>query len=148
MQAKQFWSFLATMLVTGVVLAAYDFLRPLNVDVFAPEDNVPETCARFFSATGWGNGAWNENRPHELYVTQMDFDCNVDVLYGFGGWDHDGSGEWLSLAGTIRGDKLLLAIDIYEADVFYLLSEDGESLSGRFESRDRTRIATVRLTRL
>ena len=148
MHAKQFWGVVMSTLLTAVAYADHDFVRPLNIQLFALADNVPAGCARFFSATGWGDGAWDENRPHELYVTFIDFDYNAEVLYGFGGWSHDATGEWLTLSGTIRGNQLMIPMDVYAAHVIYGLSSNGERLSGKFKSRDAKRTATVALTRL
>ena len=129
-------------------LADHDFVRPLNIDKYAPAENVPRACASFYSETGWGNGAWDERRPHELHITEIDADCNAKLLYGYGSWDHDGTGEWLALRGVIRGDELKVAIDIYEADVVYVLTDDATLLLGTFTSRDATRHASVRLSKI
>ncbi|MBS37415.1 MAG: hypothetical protein CMO26_16010 [Thiotrichales bacterium] len=143
--------FLYIVIASSALVAArasHDFLLPLNVELTPPDATVPPTCARFFAEDGWGNGAWDDKRPHALLLLGIDFDCRVEVLYGYGGYDHDGTGEWLSLSGFIRGHSLVVPIDIYAADAEYEINAEATELSGRFRSRDGIRTARVTLTRL
>ena len=87
-------------------------------------------------------------RPHQLHVTSIDSNCNATVLYGYGGWNHDGSGNWLSLSAQIHGVRLVVLIPEHDAVATYVLSDDGETLSGVWEKLDESVTAFVSLRRL
>ena len=91
-------------------LSDNDLLKPLNLKMSPPHDEVPAHCGQFYNEAGWGGGAWNDGRPHELYVTRVEVDCTALVLYGYGGWNHDGTGDWFSLKGEILGNRLVVFI--------------------------------------
>ena len=141
-------TFLA-MLLTGVgVMAEHDLLRPAGINYAVPAGTVPDECARFFSPTGWGDGAWDGGRPHELHVIAIEADCSATVLYGYGGWRHAGTGDWFSLSARIKRDRLVVSIPEHDAVATYVISEDSKTLSGLWEKNDDSASALVVLRRL
>ena len=128
--------------------ADHDLMRPLNIASTAPGADVPPECARFFSDTGWGDGAWDDGRPHELHVTSIKKDCTAMVLYGYGGWHHDGTGEWFSLVAKIERGRLIVFIPEHNAVATYEISQDVMTLSGVWEKTDESATSYVSLRRL
>ena len=137
---------LSLLSVTGY--SAHDLLRPLNINALAPVDDVPLECARFFSPAGWGEGAWDDGRPHELHITSIETDCSASVLYGYGGWNHDGTGDWFSLSAEIKRGRLIVFIPEHDALATYEISDDGMMLSGVWEKTDESAVSYVSLKRL
>ena len=136
------------LLVSVRGFADHDLLTPLNINTQVPLAGVSVECARFFNLGGWGDGAWDGGRPHQLHVTSIDSNCNATVLYGYGGWNRDGSGNWLSLSAQIHGVRLVVLIPEHDAVATYVLSDDGETLSGVWEKLDESVTAFVSLRRL
>lgn len=132
----------------GPVLSSHDLLRPTGMTYVTPLDAVPSECARFFSPTGWGDGAWDGGRPHELHVISVEADCTAIVLYGYGGWKHDGTGDWFSLAAQIKRDRLIVPIPEHNAVATYEISRDATQLSGVWEKTDQSATSYVLLERL
>lgn len=128
--------------------ADHDLIIPLNVQMITPDETVPPSCRRFFNPAGWGEGAWDDARPHALLVTRIDSDCTATVIYGYGGWNHDGTGDWISLSAAIRGDRLIVPLPLMDAFAEYEITVNGQFLHGRFHSRDRARTSEVLLQRL
>ena len=128
--------------------AIHDLMRPLNIPSVAPAADVPGECARFFNDAGWGDGAWDGGRPHELHVTSIEKDCTATVLYGYGGWQHDGTGEWFSLAAKIERGRLVVFIPEHDAVATYEISHDVMTLFGVWEKTDESATSFVSLRRL
>ena len=139
---------LLVVLGGGPAWSSHDLLRPTGITYLTPDDTVPEECARFFSPTGWGDGAWDGGRPHELHITNVEADCTATVLYGYGGWKHDGTGDWYSLPGEIKRDRLIVSIPEHNAVATYEISHDALTLTGVWEKDDESAIAFVLLERL
>ena len=139
---------LIALLLCSNGLSDHDLLMPLNLKMSRPGDDVPVNCARFYSESGWGGGDWNGGRPHELYVISVQADCTALVCYGYGGWNHDGTGDWFSLRAEILSDRLVVLIPEHTAVAPYAISADGMNLSGVWEKNDGSSTAYVTLKRL
>ena len=109
---------------------------------------MPEECARFFNPTGWGDGAWDGGRPHELHVINVETNCTATVLYGYGGWYHDGTGDWFSLPAEIKRGRLIVSIPEHNAVATYEISWDVMTLSGVWKKNDESATSYVLLKRL
>ena len=109
---------------------------------------MPVRCAQFYNEAGWGDGAWDDGRPHQLFVTRVEVNCTASVYYGYGGWNHDGTGDWFSLKAEILGDRLVVFIPEHDAVATYQMSAEGMELFGVWEKNDGSSDAYVTLKRL
>ena len=138
---------LFTLMFTGVY-SDHDLIRPIKIPTTSPGDDVPPSCAWFFNAAGWGDGSWDGGRAHKLHVATIESDCSATVFYGYGGWHHDGTGDWFLLPAKIERGRLIVAIPEHNAVATYQLSHDLMTLSGVWEKTDESSTAYVTLKRL
>lgn len=117
----------------GSYTYAQDIPLPKNLQLEKPVAEVPATCARFYSDTGWGHGKWGGSLPNQLWVEKINPDCSVKLVYAWGD-----SREMRVTAGHNRfdgqifGNALRFAIN-ERTFVSYVISEDGASLAGLWE---------------
>lgn len=89
-----------------------DVERPADLKLVPPSADVPEPCATFFSATGWGKAKWDSGRSGELWVETISPDCTAQVVYVFGPLGKNPGGHARVSGARIEGRFLAFVLTL------------------------------------